>query len=205
MIYLNLLLHEFAEGQGLREIMKLLQPQYQVPSRTTFSRSVIPQLYKTSKQQSILQINTDLLNVPAYAFAADLWTSCAQDLFISFCLSYITCEFELRVVALENKPFLGDHDSILSAETILESFEKAIDDEELLRSVLVYALKDNGSNMKLAINLSQALFDLGCFAYTFQLAINDTVKEIPGMQNMLTKSRRIVTLLSQWSSSTKAT
>ena len=56
---------------------------------------------------------------------------------------YITCEFELRLVALENKPFLGDQNSIHSGEAILESLEKTIDDWELPRSISVYALSDN--------------------------------------------------------------
>ena len=172
--------------------MKLLQPQYQVPSRTTFSRSVIPQLYKTLKQQTISQINTDFVNVPAYAFTTYLWTSHAQDPLVSFCYLYITCEFELRVAALENKPFLRDQDSIHSGKAILESLEKTIEDWELLRSIHVYTFRDNGSNLKRAINLSQAPFDLGCFVLTLQLAINDAVKEIPGMQNMLINSRRSV-------------
>ena len=157
-ICLDLLPYEFAEGQGFREIMKLLQPQYQMPSRTTFSLSVIPQLYKTLKQQTISQINTNFVNVPAYGFTTDFWTSSFQDPFILFCLSYITCEFELRVIALENKPYLGDRDSICLGKAILKSLEKTIDEWELPCSIPVYALRDNGSNMKRAMNLSQALW-----------------------------------------------
>ena len=87
---------------------------------------------------------------------------------------------------MENKAFLSDQDSIHSGEAILESLEKTIEDWELPRSIPVYALRDNSSNMKRAIDLSQALFDLKCFAHNLQLAINDAVKEILGVQNMRT-------------------
>ena len=93
---------------------------------------------------------------------------------------------------MENKAFLSDQDSIHSGEAILESLEKTIEDWELPRSIPVYALRDNSSNMKRAIDLSQALFDLKCFAHNLQLAINDAVKEILGVQNMRTNSRRVV-------------
>ena len=112
-----------------------------------------------------------------------MWTSWALDPFISFCLSYISPDFELKVIALKNKPFPGDKTN----EAILESLDKTVEDWKLSRNVQMYALRDNGSNMKCAMNLSQTFIDFSCFAHSLQLAIHDAVNEIEGMQAMLSK------------------
>ncbi len=188
MIAVDMLPYDFVEGRGFRELMALLEPQYQVPSRTTFSRSVIPDLYNKVRRSAATEILEDFADIPAYSFSTDLWTSRAQDPFISFCLSYISPDFELKMKPLENKPFPGEH----TGECILESLEKTVDNWELPRNVPIYALRDNGSNMKSAMNLSQTFTDLSCFAHTLQLTINDAVNDVDGMQTMLSKCRRIV-------------
>ena len=188
MLALDILPYDFVEGRGFKELMKLMEPQYLVPSRTTFSRSVVPELYCSVKQKTANEIYRDFEDIPSYSFTTDLWTSRAQDPFISFCLSYVSPEFELKTFALENKPFPGEH----TGESILESLDKTIDNWELPRTVPIYALRDNGSNMKSAMNLSQSFYDLSCFDHTLQLTINDAVSEIDGMQTVLSKSRRIV-------------
>ena len=188
MLALDMLPYDFVEGRGFKELMKLMEPQYLVPSRTTFSRSVVPELYCSVKQKTANEIYRDFEDIPSYSFTTDLWTSRAQDPFISFCLSYVSPEFELKTFALENKPFPGEH----TGESILESLDKTIDNWELPRTVPIYALRDNGSNMKSAMNLSQSFYDLSCFDHTLQLTINEAVSEIDGMQTVLSKSRRIV-------------
>ena len=104
-----------------------------------------------------------------------------MDPFISFCLSYISLDFELKVIDLENKPFSVDK----TGEAILESLDKTVEDWELPRNVQVYALRHYGSSIKCAMNLSQIFIDLSCFAHTLQLAIHDAANEIEGMQAML--------------------
>jgi hypothetical protein len=134
------------------------------------------------------QISSDMKDIPGYSFTTDIWSSRALDPFISFCLIYITDEFTLKNIPLENKPFPGSH----TAETIIESLEKTVEDWELPRFTPIYALRDNGSNMRAAFNHSEHFLDIGCFAHTLQLAINDAVAEVEGMQTMLVKSRKIV-------------
>ena len=188
MLALDMLPYDFVEGRGFKELMKLMEPQYLVPTRTTFSRSVVPELYCSVKQKTANEIYRGFEDIPSYSFTTDLWTSRAQDPFISFCLSYVSPEFELKTFALENKPFPGEH----TGESILEFLDKTIDNWELPRTVPIYALRDNGNNMKSAMNLSQSFYDLSCFDHTLQLTINDAVSEIDGMQTVLSKSRRIV-------------
>ncbi|XP_065675700.1 zinc finger BED domain-containing protein 4-like [Hydra vulgaris] len=180
MLAIDMLPYDFVECRVFKGLMKLMEPQYLVPSRTTFSRSVVPELYCSVKQKTANEIYRDFEDIPSYSFTTDLWTSTAQDPFIYFCLSYVSPEFELKTFALENKPFPGEH----TVKIILESLEKTIDNWELPRTVPIYALRDNGSNIKSAMNLSQSFYDLSCFDHTFQLTINDAVSEMDGMQRV---------------------
>ena len=99
MLALDMLPYDFVEGRGFKELMKLMEPQYLVPSRTTFSKSVVPELYCSVKQKTVNEIYRDFEDIPSYSFTTDLWTSRAQDPFISFCLLYVSPEFELKTFA----------------------------------------------------------------------------------------------------------
>ncbi len=189
MLALDLLSYDFVEGQGFKELMKLVVPQYRIPCRTTFSRNILPTMYKDVKCQTINQITIDFVDLPSFSFTTDIWSSRSMESYISFCLIYLTADFELRSVALENKPFQSlSH----TGEAILESLEKSLDDWSLPRNIPIYVLRDNGANMKSAMNLSQSFTDLCCFAHTLQLAIHDAISEIEGMQTMLGKCKKIV-------------
>ena len=188
MIALDFLPYSVVEGEGFKAVIKLLEPRYRIPSRTTFSRSTVPTLYKKTKSDVMNRIKIDLNDGTAFSFCTDIWTSKAMDSFISFCLMYLTDNFIMKSIAIENKPFPGTN----TADNISESLEKTIDDWELPRSVPTFGLRDNGANIKAAMSRSQSYSDLDCFAHTLQLAINDGIKEVDGMQAMLTKCKRIV-------------
>ena len=180
--------YEFVERQGFQALMKLVVPQYHIPSRTFFSRSIVPAMYKNLKREMIDRIATKFVGMPSYCFSTDIRSSRALDSYISFCLIYLTADFQMRSYTLENKPFVAmSH----TGEAILESLEKSIEDWSLPRAVPIYVLRDNGSNMRAAMNMSQNFMDLPCFAHTLQLSINDVVSEIEGMISMIAKCKKI--------------
>lgn len=193
MITLDLLSYSVVEGHKFQALQSSLEPRYRISSRMTFSRNGVPALYQKAKEHVSNQMKTKIKNIPAFSFTTDNWTSRAMDPFISFCLTYATDNFTLQTIGLENKPFAGSH----TADSISDSLEKTIDDWELSRSVPIFSLRNNGSNMKAAMSRSQTFTDLNCFAHTLQLTIQDVVNEMDGVLTMLTKCKRIVTLSSQ--------
>ncbi|EEC13045.1 hypothetical protein IscW_ISCW008607, partial [Ixodes scapularis] len=48
MIAVDLQPYEFVENKGFQDFIHYLQPQYKVPRRTIFSRTVIPELYQNT-------------------------------------------------------------------------------------------------------------------------------------------------------------
>ena len=129
--------YDFVEGQGFQALMKLVVPQYHIPRRTTFSRSIVPAMYKNLKREMIDRITTEFIGMPSYCFSTDIWSSRALDSYISFCLIYLTADFQMRSYTLENKLSVAmSH----TGEAILESFEKSIEDWLLPRAVPLYVL-----------------------------------------------------------------
>ena len=61
----------------------------------------------------------------------------------------------------------------------------------LPKTVPVYAVRDNGTNIKAAIK-KLVYQDIPCFAHTLQLAIGDAVDQSDGMKAMLIKCCQIV-------------
>ena len=42
--------YSFVEDRGFSELMQQLEPRYQIPHRTTFSRFVVPSMYKEARK-----------------------------------------------------------------------------------------------------------------------------------------------------------
>ena len=43
--------YSFVDDKGFKELMQQLEPRYEIPHRTTFSRYIIPAIYGEVKQQ----------------------------------------------------------------------------------------------------------------------------------------------------------
>ena len=106
---------------------------------------------------------------------------------MSFTISFINNDFILRALALENKPISGNQ----IAAVIIESLERSMELWNLPKAVPVFAVRDNGLNIKSAI-CGSAYYDIPCFFLTLQLAIGDAVDACYGMKNMLSTCRKIV-------------
>lgn len=192
MIALDFQPYSVVENRGFKELLHVLEPKYQIPSRTTFSRKILPDMYNKLVRSVKGTMETDLLSgsrcpAPAFTFTTDMWTSRAMDPYISFTLSYITDQFQLKTFALENKYFPGSH----TAERILETLEKTMDEWSLPSQIPIFCVRDNGSNLKAAIRHS-VWYDVACFAHSLQLAIADAIRCVEGMENMLKKCKQIV-------------
>ena len=57
---LDLQPYSLVEGRGFQKLMKIAEPLYKIPSRTTFSREIIPKLYEKIKQNLEDKISIDL-------------------------------------------------------------------------------------------------------------------------------------------------
>lgn len=77
------------EKPGFQQLIKQLNPRYALPSRNHFMSSEIPELYNTTKQTVLQQLQGNL----CFSCTTDLWTSRAASSFMA-----VTLQFYYRVL-----------------------------------------------------------------------------------------------------------
>ena len=101
------------DDEGFRDLVSLLDPRYVMPSRTTFSRKIIPQMFREERTKLF-----DLLklgNYNALSITSDVWTSRAHDVFICFTGHFLNDDFVLKRFVSDTLYFPEQH----TADTII--------------------------------------------------------------------------------------
>ena len=101
--------YSFVEGKGFIKLMHQLEPCCEIPHRTTFSRSVVPSIYKEVKQQVEWKLTDVQQSKSKLALTTDMWTSEANDAYLGLSCHYLTANFELVSLCLAVEHFTGRH------------------------------------------------------------------------------------------------
>lgn len=189
MIAKDLQPYEFVENKGFQDLMHHLQPQYKVPHRTTFSRTVIPELYQSTVDALKGEISSDMANsVESITFTTDMWTSRANQSYIALTCHYMTPNFTIKAFTLACAHLPESH----TAANIKTCLTKITEDWSLdLTNVPVYVVTDNGRNIRAAVR-QMDWTPLQCLGHTFQLAVRDAKEETPAVSLLCKKARAIV-------------
>ncbi|KAG0443992.1 hypothetical protein HPB47_014305 [Ixodes persulcatus] len=182
--------YSIVEESGFVEMMKLAMPDYTVPSRTTFSRAVIPDLYE-SKKKELKKSLRDIFSSGAecYSITTDGWTSCANDSYVSVTCHVMDKEFGQHVHALACTDMTDSH----TAENLEQFIKSAIEDWELPApgTMPIYVVTDNARNFTSAFARSP-WSGVQCFGHTLQLCISNAKKKVAGFSQLCAKARTIV-------------
>ena len=187
----------FVEDRGFKKLMEELEPRYEIPSRTSFSRSVIPRIYKEVKEQVKSKVVDLQQRKNKVALTTDMWSSEANESYLGLSCHYLTHEFELVSVCLAVEHFSGRHTGV----NIAAGIRHILSDYAIDQSAVSAVIADNASNMDLALRLGEWR-SRHCFGHTLQLAINDGLKMSLGVQDMIKSAKAIVAFFHR---STKAT
>ena len=87
--------YSFVEDRGFSELMQQLEPCYQIPHRTTFSRSVVPSMYKEARKEVESRLSDVLQSKNKMSLTTDMWTSEANDAYLG-----LTCHFWQQILNL---------------------------------------------------------------------------------------------------------
>ncbi|KAG0437759.1 hypothetical protein HPB47_017298 [Ixodes persulcatus] len=183
-------LHSYSvvEENGFVEMLRCVIPEYSVPSRTTFSRSVIPDLY-AAKKAEVMQALRSIFDagVECYCLTTDSWTSRACQSYVSVTCHIMDKKFVQHIYTLT----CGQMTEDCTAENIRRFLQNVIKDWELPEGLPTYIVTDNGRNFVAAVEHSQ-WHRVQCFAHTLQLCITDAKKHAPGFLQLCAKARSIV-------------
>ncbi|XP_065895779.1 zinc finger BED domain-containing protein 4-like [Dysidea avara] len=179
--------YSFVEDRGFSELMQQLEPHYQIPHRTTFSRSIVPSMYKEARKEVESKLSDVLQSKNNMALTTDMWTSEANDAYLGLTCHFLTADFELVSLCLAVEPFTGRHTGVNIASCLKQILRDFTIDQAAVSAVIT----DNASNMDLASRLGE-WNSRHCFGHTLQLAIDDGIKMSLGIREMIKSTKAIV-------------
>ena len=148
------------DGRGFRNYSKKLNPAYVMPARKTVTAYVY-KLY----EEGLKELMEDIQGCNV-GLTTDLWTSNANEGFITATAQYITVSWIPKTKVLGTRVIEGRH-------KVAEELKKFLTDYKIHKCVAVTT--DNASNMIVACSGGDMIRVL-CFAHTLQLAIGDGLK-----------------------------
>ena len=151
------------EKPGFKSMVSKLNPRYQLPSRKHFSDYEIPRLYSEVRDNVVLPM---LRQAKFYAATTDMWTSGANDAYITITVHFINHDWELHTCCLETVPMFSDHTGQNIADTVSAIFENW----DLSIDKLVASTTDSGSNIVSAFRILNTV-RISCFGHNLDLAI----------------------------------
>ena len=104
--------------QGFLHMLKIFEPRYSPPDRTTFSRHYLTELYAKEREKSCKQTSGGL---QWFAVTCDGWTSRANHSYLSVTLHYINNKWELKCFLLETGELVEQHTAINLANYLEEA------------------------------------------------------------------------------------
>lgn len=177
--------YSVVENAGFKNMLHVIEPRYNIPSRAHFSQTVIPALYQKTKAQ----IENQLAKAAAVALTTDGWTSRATQSYLTVMAHFITDEWELKSHVLQTRP-LESHTS----EDLAKGMTEAVEVWKLERdNVTIPVTTDNARNIVNAVVGAAGLGpQIGCFAHVINLA-SQKAMAVQQISRLLAKIRKIVT------------
>lgn len=187
--------YSVVEDEGLREVFHALNPNYVLPTRKTFSKTLIPAAYEEAKH-NLMQIYSSE-EIVAVTLTTDCWTSINVENFMAVTSHYINSKFELKTHVLGCFPFSQSHTSRnLADELNRVALEWGIKDKILI------CVSDNAANITKAIKEVLKWKHIGCLAHTINLIVKLSLNG-SHITSLLKKIRVIIGHFKHSSSSTQ--
>ncbi|XP_063763471.1 E3 SUMO-protein ligase ZBED1-like [Eleginops maclovinus] len=91
------------EQVGFKELIKKLDPRYELPSRNYFAREALPQMYS-----EVMNVAGRLANVTHFALTSDMWSSRTCEPYKSVTVHFMQ-DWEMKTACLQTSYFPQDH------------------------------------------------------------------------------------------------
>nr|XP_017025172.1 E3 SUMO-protein ligase ZBED1-like [Drosophila kikkawai] len=176
--------YSVVEDTGFREMLKAFDPRYKLPSRKTLKNVIMEEQY-AEKRIKLMDI---LKKIDFCGITTDIWTSVANEAFITITCSFVTEDFDLKTAVLSTNKLRCETNH--TAENIKETLQ-AVFDKWDISAKIVAIVTDNASSMIKACELLQKR-NIPCFAHTVNLVVQDCLK-LDCLVPLLAKCKSTVT------------
>ena len=89
----------FVDGEGFQKLMNYVEPGYCLPSTTYFTK-----LIEHRYEEAITKVQQVLHAANSVSITSDMWTSLANDAYISLTTHFISDEWKMESVSLGTLP-----------------------------------------------------------------------------------------------------
>ena len=113
-------------GTGFKKLISVANPRLTVKDRITYARK-LPQRLEEVQRKVAEKLAECKDNILSASFTSDMWTSRANDSFLSLTIHYVDGDFILRHFVLHCDPFAGTH----NADSIAKTLDEQISDLNL--------------------------------------------------------------------------
>ncbi|KAJ4924410.1 hypothetical protein JOQ06_000650 [Pogonophryne albipinna] len=166
MITKDMLPLSFVEGEGFRELMNFVEPEYRVPTRKTIVSRV-----ELKYEEGVKKLKMDISQSEKVAITTNSWTALTTESYTTITCHYITDDWEMKSAVLQTRSSDERH----TAQNIAAQLQAAAEEWGLTDKITA-CVYDNASNMVLANRTIADWESVPCYAHTLQLAINDGFK-----------------------------
>lgn len=166
------------EDDGFKSLINELEPAYTMPSRKTFTQSLLPQTYNLVEEKlKLLLQNTKFISL-----TTDAWTSYTNDSYIATTGHFIDEKtWYLHSILFECVKYEESHTSI----NLLHKMEEVTRKWQIFNKI-VAVTTDNAANIKRCIELSNWTH-ISCLAHTLNLIVQSGLKEITDIKIKIQK------------------
>ena len=176
------------EKPGFASLLKQFDPQYELPHRKYFSKTVIPKLYESTRESVLHSIK----NITFYSATTDMWSSVSSDPYMSYTIHFVTEKWELQSIALSTLFFPEDH----NGENISDAIKETLQSWNLDSKNQVCLTTDNGSNILRAVKTILGWTHLPCFGHNLHLAIGHSWKDDTRIDRAVSVCKKLVSSFS---------
>ncbi|KRT78170.1 hypothetical protein AMK59_7458 [Oryctes borbonicus] len=168
MIATDLQPFSIVQDSGFRELLRLLEPSYEIPSRTTFSNSLLTREYS----KAIEKLRALLNATENVCLTIDAWTSVTNESYVGVTAHFITQNWIFYSCLLDCFYCEKDHAAFhLCSDLRRIASEWGLSDK-------VYAITTvNAANMVESVKLT-GWTHIPCFAHTVNVIVQNGLKEV---------------------------
>ncbi|XP_036322308.1 zinc finger BED domain-containing protein 4-like [Rhagoletis pomonella] len=175
------------EDTSFRNFVKVLDPRYVLPSKNTLKNVFVKNMYDEKK----IKLQEHLNAVEHVAITTDLWTSAANEAFITLTCHFIEESFVLKNAVLQTKKLndVLNHNAQNIANTVSDVLKKWN-----IFNKVICIVTDNAKSMLNACDILK-IAHLPCVAHTLNLAVHDALMlkaEDGYLKPIITKCKNIV-------------
>lgn len=168
------------ENKGFNEFVKLLAPNYDLPSRKTVTEKLLP-----NEHQRVHKSLEEMIDsVSHLSITSDLWTSDSSKCYITI-TGHFVWEFQLKSCILGTEEVTVNHTALNIGEAIIKILSKF--PGSLSKTSVV--VTDNAANIKKAVTDCLKKIHHPCVAHTLNLSVQEAIKKCTGLESVLNKCR----------------